>query len=270
LAGALLGIPVALHEANRVPGRAIRLLGRLAKRVYLPAGVRLPDVRLSAIRHVGLPVRNEIQREPREASRLRFGLDPQLRVLVVLGGSQGATPLNDWARTRAESLAFEGIQLYCVTGMGKGEPEVRQLRTRTGQTVKAIFSPFCDRMGSLMSAADLVVSRAGAGTIAELIRCETPALLVPYPQAADNHQWANARFFEQQGGGIVIGQDHLNNLHREVCDTIFNDWLLRKFRGNLERMDRANSLDVVLDDIEEITTRTPPLEAPSPVQPKAA
>jgi UDP-N-acetylglucosamine--N-acetylmuramyl-(pentapeptide) pyrophosphoryl-undecaprenol N-acetylglucosamine transferase len=101
-----------------------------------------------------------------------------------------------------------------------------------------------------LSAADLVVSRAGAGTIAELIRCATPAILVPFPRAADNHQWANARFFEQQGGGLVIDEQYLGALEREVRDVIFNDWLLRKFRANLRRMDRANSLDLVLDDLE--------------------
>ena len=60
-----------------------------------------------------------------------------------------------------------------------------------------MFTPFCDQVAELLSAADLVVSRAGAGTIAELIRCATPAILVPYPQAADNHQAANAAFFER-------------------------------------------------------------------------
>jgi len=115
---------------------------------------------------------------------------------------------------------------------------------------------FCDRMGELLSAADLVVSRAGAGTLAELIRCEIPAILVPYPRAADDHQRANAAFFERQGGGIVVEQTQLDRLHAEVVDIIFNDWLLRKFRGNLQRMDRTNSLDLMLRDLEEIVAPT--------------
>ena len=121
LAGAMFGVPVALHEANRVPGRAIRLLGRLARRVYVPPGVRMSEVRFSALYPMGLPVRPDIVRLPREVARQALGLDPQQPVLVVLGGSQGASKLNEWARQRAEALAFEGIQLYCVTGLGKGE-----------------------------------------------------------------------------------------------------------------------------------------------------
>lgn len=125
--------------------------------------------------------------------------------------------------------------------------------------------PFCDRVAELLSAADLVLSRAGAGTIAELIRCETPAILVPYPQAADDHQRANASFFERQGGGVVVEQTRLAAMESEVLDVIFNDWLIRKFRGNLQRMDRANSLDLMLADIEALAT--PPSAGGSTLQP---
>jgi UDP-N-acetylglucosamine--N-acetylmuramyl-(pentapeptide) pyrophosphoryl-undecaprenol N-acetylglucosamine transferase len=261
---ALFRRPVALHEANRVPGRAIRLLGGLARRVYLPPGVQLSGVRGAGVRHVGLPVRREIMRLPQEVARSRLGLDPTKKVLVIFGGSQGAAPLNHWVRERQEHLAEEGIQVCCVTGLGKGGAEVHESRASSGQMVKAVFVPFCDDVATLLSAADLVVSRAGAGTIAELIRCATPAILVPFPQAADNHQWANARFFEQQGGGLVVDQRYLGTLDREVSDVIFNDWLLRKFRANLQRMDRANSLDLILDDLETLAR---PAGKPAPDQP---
>ena len=252
LAGRLAGLPVMLHESNRVPGLAIRLFGRFATRVYLPPGVRLPSVRVAATRYVAPPVRREIVRTAQAAARAELGLDPAQRVLVLLGGSQGASALNQWARDQVSSLASEGIQLYCVTGLGKGAPETVALRTKTGEPTRAIFVPFSDRIAQLLSAADLVVSRAGAGSIAELIRCETPAILIPFPQAADDHQRANAAFFERQGGGIVVDQSGLGNLRAEVLDTIFNDWLLGKFRANLRRMDRANSLDLMLRDLEQL------------------
>ncbi|MGA2445038.1 MAG: UDP-N-acetylglucosamine--N-acetylmuramyl-(pentapeptide) pyrophosphoryl-undecaprenol N-acetylglucosamine transferase [Opitutaceae bacterium] len=258
---ALFRRTVALHEANRVPGRAIRFLGGLARRLYLPPGVRLTGVRMAGVRHAGLPVRKEIVSLPREAARIRLGFDPSQKVLVILGGSQGASSLNRWVRERLERLAGEGIQVCCVTGLGKGGDEVRELRAKSSRTVKAIFMPFCDDVATLLSAADLVVSRAGAGTIAELIRCATPAILVPFPQAADNHQWANARFFERQGGGIVVDQHYLANLDREVGEVIFNDWLLHKFRANLQRMDRANMLDLILDDLEGLAS--PPAGKPA-------
>lgn len=253
LAGRLQGVPVALHESNRVPGLAIRTLGRFARRVYLPPGIRIPGVRVAATRHVGMPLRREMLRLSQSASRAALGLEPNQKVLAILGGSQGASALNDWARRELPALAAEGIQVYCVTGLGKGEPETHLLQARNGAAIRAVFAPFCDRMADLLSASDLVISRAGAGTLAELIRCVTPAILVPYPQAADDHQRANAGFFERQGGGLVVAQTELGRLHAEVLDTIFNDWLLRQFRSNLQRMDRANALDLVLGDLEEIT-----------------
>jgi UDP-N-acetylglucosamine--N-acetylmuramyl-(pentapeptide) pyrophosphoryl-undecaprenol N-acetylglucosamine transferase len=241
-----------LHESNRVPGLAIRTAGRFAQRVYLPAGVRIGSVSPWVSRQVGLPVRSEIVRLPRADSRAALGLDPNQKVLAVLGGSQGASVLNEWTRINVGALAAEGIQVYCLTGLDKGPAESIEMRTRTGAAVRVTFAPFCDRMAELLSAADLVVSRAGAGTLAELIRCETPAILVPYPHAADRHQDRNAEFFERQGGGLVVNQAMMGGLLAEVMEAIFNEWLLRKFRANLQRMDRANPLETILADLEEI------------------
>ena len=252
LAGWLLGIPGALHEGNRIPGLAVRLLGRFCRRVYLPPGLRLASVGSATTRHVGLPVRREIRRRPMAAARASLGLDPNHRVLVVLGGSQGAAALNEWARASLPSLAAAGIQVYCLTGPGKGREGRVNLHTETGVPIDALFTPFSDRMADILSAADLVVARAGAGTLAELVRCGTPAVLVPYPKAKDDHQSANAEDFARHGGGLVVPQAELGRLATVVQETIANDWLLRRCRENLRRMERANLLELILDDLEEI------------------
>lgn len=253
VAGALAGIPVALHEANRVPGRAIRLLGRLARRVYLPPGVDLPQARAGAVRPAGLPVRQEIVRRDRAAACAVLGLDPQRPVLAVLGGSQGASALNDWARRNAEPLARTGVQLYCVTGPGKGDEGAKAYAGPGGAPVNAVFVSFSDRMADIMSAADLVVSRAGAGTIAELIRCHTPAVLVPFPQAADNHQAANAAWFAREGGGVVVDQADLAALDREV-PAWMNDAARRAAsQARLQQLDQADPLSFMLEDLEALT-----------------
>ncbi|MBI2496734.1 MAG: UDP-N-acetylglucosamine--N-acetylmuramyl-(pentapeptide) pyrophosphoryl-undecaprenol N-acetylglucosamine transferase [Opitutae bacterium] len=258
VAGRLLGVPVALHEANRIPGLAIRVLSRLSKRLYLPPGVRLPGRLGLVIRHTGLPVRAEVARIPRDAARAQLGVDPAQKLLVLFGGSQGSTPLNAWLNANLPALAGEGIQVWCVTGLGKGESGVRELHARNGTVVRAWFEPFTDRVGTLLSAADLVLGRAGAGTLAELVRCETPAILIPYPHAADNHQQANAAYFEQQGGGLVVPEHALAGLKQEVLDVIFNDWLLNKFRINLHRMAQESTVDTIVEDLEDLANRIPP------------
>lgn len=258
IAGRMRGIPVALHEANRVPGRSTRVLSRFAQRLYLPPGVRLPGRLGLMVRHTGLPVRREIVRLPRAEARELLGVDAGKKLLVVLGGSQGAGPLNKWVDANLAALAHEGVQVWCVTGLGKGEVGVREFSGRNGGTVRAWQEPFSDRVGVLMSAADLVLSRAGAGTLSELVRCETPAILIPYPYAADNHQQANATYFEQQGGGLVIAENALTNLRQEVLDVIFNDWLLNKFRANLRRMSHENAIETIVEDLEALATGTAP------------
>ena len=101
VAARLRGLPVAMHESNRIPGRAVRRLGRLARRVYLPPGVALPGLRGDVVRPLPLPVRREIRRGSPAAARTVLGLDPARPVLAVLGGSQGAGALNAWARAAA-------------------------------------------------------------------------------------------------------------------------------------------------------------------------
>jgi UDP-N-acetylglucosamine--N-acetylmuramyl-(pentapeptide) pyrophosphoryl-undecaprenol N-acetylglucosamine transferase len=246
LAARLAGVPVALHEANRVPGRATRVLARLARRIYLPPGVELPDVDVGVRRHAALPVRAEIARVPRAAACARFGLDPSKLILAVLGGSQGASPLNDWARHELPALAAAGVQLCCVTGPGKAG-------AAGGEAAgAAVFMEFCDDMAALLSAADLAVSRAGAGTIAELIRVGTPAILVPYPHAADNHQQANADWFSSEGGGLVLSQSNLASLGVRARDLLADPARRSRHREALRALDRPAALGLMLDDLENL------------------
>lgn len=247
--------PVVLHEANRVPGKAIRGLSGFAERVYLPIGVRLGGMPPQAVRHCGLPVRREIKRVGQENARRRMNIAAEGRVLVVLGGSQGAAILNQWVRDNAETIGAEGISVICITGLGKGIEGSIQGRRRDGSTIETRFLPFCDAMADLLSSADLVVSRAGAGTIAELIRCRVPSILVPLPTSADGHQLVNATFLERQGGCMVVQEERFDELLPEVIETIFNDWLLERIRTNLARLDASGDTERFVDDVIELAER---------------
>lgn len=264
VAGWLRGVPVALHEANRVVGRAVRSLARFAHRIYLPRGVLLPTTNQTKLRYAGLPVRAEIERIPRGESAERFGLDPTRPTVVVFGGSQGARALNQWAEEQAAHFAGAGVQLLVVTGPDQGGARTEFLPGPEGTTVAFARIPFCDEMASLYSVGDLVVSRSGAGTLAELRKCRVPAVLVPYPHAADGHQEANALEFTRRGGGVVVPEHEINRLKETVDGLLRNEAGLTEIRANLGYLDRAEALDLMIEDLEALAGK---LAAPGTLNP---
>jgi UDP-N-acetylglucosamine--N-acetylmuramyl-(pentapeptide) pyrophosphoryl-undecaprenol N-acetylglucosamine transferase len=187
----------------------------------------------------GYPVRAEIRPEAREAARRALGLPPSGRLVLVVGGSQGATRLNRWVEDNLEEFAVRGVHVLCLTGPGGREDEVRSPQS----VVK--FLPFCHQMAAAYSAADLAVARAGAGTLAELATCRTPAVLIPLPSAADDHQTANARESERTGAAILLPEAELNRLAVVVFDRLHDNAALSVMRDALALADAANRWDAL-------------------------
>ncbi len=244
------GIPVFIHEANRAVGKAVRFLAKRSNRLYLPEGVILDGISPEVIRNIGYPLRKEFRRIPKERARKQLGISLHDRLLVVLGGSQGAVALNRWVKNNLEDLAAEGISTYCLTGMKNESSGVVQLEGIGGQTITNRFVSFTDEMNSVLSAADLVISRAGAGAIAEIVRCRIPSILIPYPFAADNHQFLNGEFLERKGGSIVCAEDKMvENLLNEVREVMFNEEFRTILRRNLFALDTGDVASRISEDI---------------------
>lgn len=248
-------IPIFIHEANRVVGKAVRMIAKNSDRLYLPEGLVVEGLSQEVVKNVGYPLRKEFRRIPRERARKHLGIPNIDRLLVVLGGSQGAASLNNWVKTNLSELAKEGISTLCITGMGKDSSGVVQLDGPGGEIITSRFIAFTDEMNVILSAADLVVSRAGAGAIAEIVRCRVPSILVPYPYAADNHQYHNARFLEEKGGGLVCPDKELmENLFKEVQEMMFNEELRAILRRNLFAMDRGDVGVWLVDDMKQLVS----------------
>jgi len=199
LAARLCKVPVAIHEQNIVPGIANRLASRLARRIFLS----WPDTGLLFDRAKSLGTGNPVRQE---IALARKG-SAETPTLVVLGGSQGARGLNRmvsaafrYAREHALPLPH-GLRVIHQTGR-HDETEVRATYEKIG--IAAEVAPFFTTMATVYSQASLVVSRAGATTLAELCLLRKPAILVPYPHAADNHQEKNARMLEQKNAAVVL------------------------------------------------------------------
>lgn len=255
LACRLGGVPVLVHEANRRPGKAVRLIARFAASIHLPAGVRLVGVPAARQHDSGYPVRAEIRPESRAASRHLLGLPATGPLLLVVGGSQGAAPLNRWVEDHLEDFALRGVHVLCLTGPGGREDEIR-----APQSIVR-FLPFCHQMAAAYSAADLAVTRAGAGTLAELATCRTPAVLVPFPRSADDHQTANARHCAAAGAGILLPESELVRLANVVFDRLQDVASLAVMRNALAVVDAANQWEALVRETVTLAGRPRPVRA---------
>jgi UDP-N-acetylglucosamine--N-acetylmuramyl-(pentapeptide) pyrophosphoryl-undecaprenol N-acetylglucosamine transferase len=208
LFAAALGIPTLLLEQNSIPGVATKLGSLVAREVHVafPEAVhRLP--RRGRARVTGNPVRARIEAGDAASFRTAHGLEPERPLVLALGGSQGARAVTQ-ACLGAARILGEGSALHLVIQAGSRQlDEARAVAEGAPSWVRLVG--FVDDMGSAYAAARLVVARAGATTLAELAAAGRPALLVPYPYAAEDHQTVNARRAEADGWARVLPESEL-------------------------------------------------------------
>lgn len=209
LAARNLGVPVVLHEANAIPGRAISLLSRFAAAVALAFEAARQHLRHPKIVFTGFPVRQDLSKGSYGQARFEEGvLQPGIFTVLVMGGSQGAHRLNEIASSALSRLYERGIpvQIVHLTGR-KDEPVIRQIYEKAG--IHHLVFDFLKDMGKAYNCADLAVARSGAATCAEISACTVPALFVPLPSAPRDHQMANARTLGKSGGVDVVAEKNL-------------------------------------------------------------
>jgi UDP-N-acetylglucosamine--N-acetylmuramyl-(pentapeptide) pyrophosphoryl-undecaprenol N-acetylglucosamine transferase len=205
-AGHRLGLPTFVHDSNALPGRANRLTARFCTKVLLGMAAAVPHFGGRPTVVTGTPVRLELRElPPREVAAAGFGLDPTRPVVLVTGGSQGARRLNELVPAAAASLPAEWQVLHIAGGQGE-QPARTAAAGRAGYQVVG----FCDQMGAAYAAADLVVGRAGASSLTELAHAGLPAILIPYPYAADDHQTRNAEIFAAAGAAELVPERELD------------------------------------------------------------
>ncbi len=199
LAAWWLGRPTLIVEPNAFPGLANRLLSRVVDRVALALSDTGGYFRDKAVL-TGIPVREEFERIPRREHA------PGMLSLLVYGGSQGSHALNEIVRRSLPELGRLGPSLTITHQTGERElEEVRRAYREAG--VEGDVRPFLEKIFDDLSRADLVLSRAGAGTVAELSVAGRAAILVPFPGAADDHQTRNAQALEKIGAAKMIREE---------------------------------------------------------------
>jgi UDP-N-acetylglucosamine--N-acetylmuramyl-(pentapeptide) pyrophosphoryl-undecaprenol N-acetylglucosamine transferase len=216
LAGRLRKIPTFVHESNAIPGKANRLNARMTDAVLLGFEACARYFPNSRYEVTGTPIRKTLTRRvPREEALAAFGLSPDRKTLLVMGGSQGAHGINEAAIKALPLLKEIPFQVIHLTGPNDDQVAAANYRR---EEIPAHVAAFCHQMEMAYSAADLALSRSGAASLSELSYFGVPSLLIPFPFAAENHQVLNAAIFQREGAAVVIeqGQVSVESFAREI------------------------------------------------------
>ncbi|HEY8531470.1 MAG TPA: undecaprenyldiphospho-muramoylpentapeptide beta-N-acetylglucosaminyltransferase [Limnochorda sp.] len=254
LAAHLLGVPTLVHEANARPGVANRLAARFVDQVavgFEEAARAFPQARSVTV--TGNPIRASVLHGDRGRALRRFGLEAGRPTLLVLGGSQGARAINEAlfaARERLEG-AVPGLQVIHQTGAGEFERVAQRWRSvRMAQVGQGEVRwkgwrvlPYLDPVADCLAAADLVCSRAGGSTCAELTALGVPALLIPFAAATEAHQTENAAALARAGAARILPQAELTGerLAQELAALLTSPSRLQAMREASRRLGRPEA-----------------------------
>ncbi len=253
-----LGIPLALHEQNSVPGLANKQTARDAAliaiaqpsvaRVFERAGAA-PDV----ITLTGNPVRSSVLAGNRSRGRAGLGVPADATVLLVFGGSLGAHHLNQrLAQLKDRLLAVEGLYVVHSTGAEDYEDTRAALALSDDEARRYHVMPYIDDMGDMLAAADLVLSRSGASSVAEIAALAVPAVLVPYPFATADHQTTNARYLVDAGAAVLVADADIDEegFAKTLLDLVANGARRDEMRAAARGLGQDTAAQKLADALE--------------------
>ena len=201
-------IPLFIQEQNTFPGLATKLGSLFAKKVFLGFEQAKRFLwRKSRAIFSGNPANITIPNRDRETVRREFGLSPNYRTILITGGSQGASALNETMKILLERSGLPANTQVLWQCGNRGFPALDSWLA--GKNFPVVLKPFIDNMALAYLSADIVIARSGALTLAEIAIAKLPAILIPYPHSAGNHQLKNAAVFADAGAAVVIEQKDL-------------------------------------------------------------
>lgn len=253
LAGRMRGISTFIHESNAIPGKANRLTARMVRAVMLGFKECAPFFPKARTEVTGTPIRTELKPLDRQVGRQKLGLRGDLPTLLVMGGSQGASGIN---QAIIKSLPFlQGVPLQVIHLSGARDERLVADNYRR-EKIPAYIAAFHHRMEEIYSAADLLVARAGAASLAEFAAFSLPGILIPFPYAADDHQTRNAEIYSRAQAAILVKESEISGelLARKIRELIDNPERIRQMSANCSQLAPKNAAGLMVTTMEKYTT----------------
>ncbi|WP_116789548.1 undecaprenyldiphospho-muramoylpentapeptide beta-N-acetylglucosaminyltransferase [Flavobacterium psychrotrophum] len=249
-AAAGMGVPTVIQEQNSYPGITNKWLSKFAKKICVAYDNLERFFPASKLVFTGNPVRQDLMdtEGKREEGIARFGLDPNKKTLLVLGGSLGSRRINQLIAKELTWLQAQDVQIIWQCGKFYFE-EYRHHGDKDGIQVLS----FIDRMDLVYAAADIVISRAGASSVSELCIVGKPTLFIPSPNVAEDHQTKNADAIVNKGGALMLKESQLDTQFQPLFgDLIANEEKQQKLGENMKKLAKVNATNDIVEEIVKL------------------
>lgn len=242
-----MNIPTFIHESNSLAGKSNILLGKKATKVFVPAEGMEKYFPAEKISITGNPIRKILTHEIPKAEALNFfGLKPELKTVFVMGGSLGAKSINEAVADNIDFFKKNNLQLIWQTGKDYASDAAKMEEERTNIWTNA----FIDKMEYAYAAADVVISRSGAMTVSEICAVGKPAIFVPFPFAAEDHQTHNAMALVNKKAALMIPNAKAKSeLFPCLLQLIKNEEQLHELENNVSKLAILNADEVIAAEI---------------------
>lgn len=250
------GIPCLIQEQNSYAGVTNKLLAKKAQKICVAYEGMERFFPADKIIMTGNPVRQNVLSTTltKEEAREQFGLDPEKKTILLVGGSLGARTINESVLQNLDIIEKSGVQFIWQTGKYYHESIVNQLKDKDFPMLKV--TDFISDMGAAYQAADLVISRAGASSISEFCLIGKPVILVPSPNVAEDHQTKNAMALVNKDAAIYVKDaDAPAVLIKKAVGIVENAQKLASMSENIKKLGLKNSADIIADEVIKLATK---------------
>ena len=239
---------VVIHEQNSIPGVSNRFLGNFANKIFISLPSSKKYFKESKVVYTGNPRSEEIK-DVRKMSKTTLGFDEKKKLVVVVMGSLGSTTMNEKIKDLIPGFQDKSYQVLIITGKAYFD-SFNELSLP--ENVKVV--PFMDKLINLLKDSDLIVSRAGASTIAEITAIGLPAILVPSPYVTGNHQYLNAKELEDAGACTIVSEDNFSRkkIILEIDRLFDNVDIYNQMRESSKKLGVTDSASKIYDEIKKL------------------